>query len=173
MGTAHPPVARRRMAGPCRMPGSRPRMPQTLSVRRECLKRYRSGPNRAASLRDIARLLELASRLGRLSTGADSVGALSPYEDGALMLEVDAILERVFTQPPDRSSRGDETQSSGRDAAVAGSPDCSGSPSAHGVNPSPNGSSAGRDAAPPASASLLPGGEGQDEGQTGTRPSPV
>jgi hypothetical protein len=74
---------------------------ECLDAASECLKRYKAGPHRAVSLRDIARLLELASKLGRLATGADSTAALGSYEDPQLIAEFQRQLDQVFNEPID------------------------------------------------------------------------
>ncbi len=75
-----------------------------LAAAREALVRYKAGPHRAVSIRDIAKLLELASKLGRLATGADSVGAISSYEDPRLVAELQKQLQEVFNEPIDIDS---------------------------------------------------------------------
>jgi hypothetical protein len=75
---------------------------ECLDAASECLKRYKAGPHRAVSLRDIARLLELASKLGRLATGADSAAAtVGNYEDPQLIAELQRQLDQVFSEPID------------------------------------------------------------------------
>jgi hypothetical protein len=99
---------------------------ELIGLAREAIARWKRQPHRCGTLEGIARLLDLASRLGRLSSGL----TLEPEEKGqepnvALMVQIEVALEKVYgTVSPPR--RGDaETGGRGEvvDVEEAGSED--------------------------------------------------
>jgi len=71
-----------------------------IDAARECLRRYKAGPNRAITVAEIVKLLELGSKLGRLAVGADA-------QDGVLSVDPEYLaglrkqLDSVFAEPID------------------------------------------------------------------------
>ena len=52
-----------------------------------------------ANLADIARMLEIASKLGRLATGLDTDGERKRSELPAVRVEVKVALEKIYGEP--------------------------------------------------------------------------
>jgi hypothetical protein len=71
-----------------------------LKVVEGALDRLIENPPHVVTLPQVARLLEVVNKMGRIASGLgyDSIEHRVP-EDAAFMLEVDTILERVFTKP--------------------------------------------------------------------------
>jgi len=71
-----------------------------IDAARECLRRYKAGPNRAITVAEIVKLLELGSKLGRLAVGADA-------QDGTFNVDPEYLaglrqqLDSVFAEPID------------------------------------------------------------------------
>ena len=71
-----------------------------IEAARECLRRYKVGPNRAITVAEIVKLLELGSKLGRLAVGADAhEGALTV--DPNYLASLRQQLDSVFAEPID------------------------------------------------------------------------
>jgi hypothetical protein len=70
---------------------------EALETAREALRRWRSRPDRCGSLEGIARLLELASKLGRLASGLATETVEHTGEDGGpIRVEFEAALRKVY-----------------------------------------------------------------------------
>lgn len=72
---------------------------ELIALAREAIERWKKNPARCGSLEGIARLLDLASKLGRVSSGL----ALEPEdkpveEDGAFMIQIDLAIEKIYGQ---------------------------------------------------------------------------
>ena len=52
-----------------------------------------------ANLADIARMLEIASKLGRLATGLDKSNGETADEPQTLRVEVTVALEKIYSEP--------------------------------------------------------------------------
>lgn len=74
---------------------------ELIRVGREALKRfYEKG--KGATLGDVARLLDLASKLGRLSTGLATDKTEVTGENGApIRVEFEAMLKKIYSEPID------------------------------------------------------------------------
>lgn len=71
-----------------------------LAAARALLRKYLVTQGAKPSLADIARMLELASKLGRLATGlATEKTEISGQDGGPLRVEFRAMLEKVYSQP--------------------------------------------------------------------------
>ena len=71
-----------------------------LKVVQDALDRLIENPPSAVTLPPVARLLEIVNKIGRIASGLgyDTVEQRVP-ENAAFMIEVDAILQRVFSKP--------------------------------------------------------------------------
>jgi len=71
-----------------------------LKVVRDAFDRLIENPPPSVTLPQVARLLEVVNKIGRIASGLgyDDVEHRVP-QDAAFMIEVDAILDRVFTKP--------------------------------------------------------------------------
>jgi hypothetical protein len=70
---------------------------ELIALAREAIDRWKKTPARCGTLEGIARLLDLASKLGRVSSGL----ALEPEdkpkeEDAAFMIQIDVALEKIY-----------------------------------------------------------------------------
>ena len=73
---------------------------ELIVLAREAIDRWKKNPVRCGTLEGIARLLDLASKLGRVSSGL----SLEPVEktgeeDAAFMIQIEVALEKVYGQP--------------------------------------------------------------------------
>jgi hypothetical protein len=75
-----------------------------LKVVEDALDRLIENPPPSVTLPQVARLLEVVNKIGRIASGLgyDAVEHRVP-ENAAFMIEVDSILERVFAKPNDES----------------------------------------------------------------------
>jgi len=72
---------------------------ELLSLAREAIQRWKKSEHRCGTLEGIARLIDLASKLGRVSSGLQLEPAdTSPEENGALMIQIDVALEKIYGQ---------------------------------------------------------------------------
>lgn len=70
---------------------------ELIETAREALRRWKSRPDRCGSLEGIARLLELASKLGRLASGMATDKTEITGEDGSpIQIELQAALKKVY-----------------------------------------------------------------------------
>jgi hypothetical protein len=70
---------------------------ELIGLAREAIERWKKNPARCGTLEGIARLLDLASKLGRVSSGL----ALEPEdkpkeEEGAFMIQIEVALEKIY-----------------------------------------------------------------------------
>lgn len=70
---------------------------ELLALAREAIARWKKAEHRCGSLEGIARLLDLASKLGRVSSGL----ALEPVEEpdegeAAFMIQIEVALEKIY-----------------------------------------------------------------------------
>jgi hypothetical protein len=73
---------------------------ELIETAREALRRWRAKPERCGSLEGIARLLELASKLGRLSSGmATDKTEVKAEVDGVVRIEIEAALDKIYGKP--------------------------------------------------------------------------
>ncbi len=73
---------------------------ELIEAGREALRRWKKDERRTGSLEGIARLLELASKLGRLSAGmATEKTEVTGEDGGAIRVEVNVALEKIYGQP--------------------------------------------------------------------------
>ncbi len=73
---------------------------ELIETAREALRRWKAKPERWGSLEGIARLLELASKLGRLSSGMPTEKTEVTGEVGGLIrVEIEAALDKIFGEP--------------------------------------------------------------------------
>jgi hypothetical protein len=73
---------------------------ELIETAREALSRWRSKLERCGSLEGIARLLELASKLGRLSSGmATEKTEVTGEVSGVVRIEVEAALDKIYGKP--------------------------------------------------------------------------
>ena len=68
-----------------------------MTLAREAIARWKKNPARCGTLEGIARLLDLASKLGRVSSGM----SLEPVEktgeeDAAFMIQIEVALEKIY-----------------------------------------------------------------------------
>lgn len=83
-----------------------------IEAARVALHRFQQRRSKTANLSDIARLIELASRLGRLATGLPTDKTeLTGTENGPIRLHLDfeAMLQKVYGQPLDIEASGSAT----------------------------------------------------------------
>lgn len=72
---------------------------ELIETAREALRRWRAKPERCGSLEGIARLLELASKLGRLASGmATDKTEVKTEVDGVVRVEIEAALNKIYGQ---------------------------------------------------------------------------
>src|SRR5688572_31648540 len=76
-----------------------------LKVVQDALDRLIENPPSAVTLPQVARLLEIVNKIGRIASGLgfDAVEH-RVAENAEFMIEVDAILQRVFSKPADNAS---------------------------------------------------------------------
>lgn len=73
---------------------------ELLQVAQEIVARWRSEPNRFESIASLAKILELASKLGRLSAGLPTDKTeLTGADGGAIRVELDAALKKIYGRP--------------------------------------------------------------------------
>ena len=70
---------------------------ELIALAREAIERWKKNPARCGTLEGIARLLDLASKLGRVSSGL----SLEPLEkdgeeDAAFMIQIEVALEKIY-----------------------------------------------------------------------------
>jgi hypothetical protein len=71
-----------------------------LAMADEMIARWEKNPNKFGTLEGIARLLELATKLGRLASGMPMEAVRDePKETGTLRIEVSLALEKIYGQP--------------------------------------------------------------------------
>lgn len=77
-----------------------------LKVVRDAFDRLIENPPPSVTLPQVARLLEVVNKIGRIASGLgyDAVEHRVP-QDAAFMIEVDAILDRVFAKPPNETEK--------------------------------------------------------------------
>jgi hypothetical protein len=74
---------------------------ELVTAARNVLKRFTEG-GKGATLGDIARALELASKLGRLSSGlATDKTEVTGQDGGPIRVEFEAMLKKVYAEPID------------------------------------------------------------------------
>ena len=72
---------------------------ELLALAREAIARWKKAEHRCGTLEGIARLLDLASKLGRVSSGLALEPADKPAdEDAAFMIQIEVALEKVYGQ---------------------------------------------------------------------------
>ncbi len=70
---------------------------ELIALAREAIERWKKSPARCGTLEGIARLLDLASRLGRVSSGLLLEPEDKPVqEDGALLIQIDLAIEKIY-----------------------------------------------------------------------------
>jgi hypothetical protein len=70
---------------------------ELLGLAREAIARWKKAEHRCGTLEGIARLLDLASKLGRVSSGLSLEPAEKPVEeDAAFMIQIEVALEKVY-----------------------------------------------------------------------------
>jgi hypothetical protein len=73
---------------------------EALELARTAIERWKANPGRCGSLEGIARLLELASRLGRLASGMPTDRTVVTGEDGGpIRIELTAALNKIYGEP--------------------------------------------------------------------------
>jgi hypothetical protein len=73
---------------------------ELIETAREALSRWKAKPERCGSLEGIARLLELASKLGRLASGLPIDRTELTGEDGGpIRVELTAALNKIYGEP--------------------------------------------------------------------------
>ena len=73
---------------------------ELIEVARIAIARWKQNAHRSGNLEGIARLLELASKLGRLATGmATDRTEVEAEETHTLRIEVQAALDKIYGQP--------------------------------------------------------------------------
>lgn len=77
---------------------------ELIVLAREAIKRWKENEKRCGTLEGIARLLDLASKLGRVSSGLSLEPVDKPVEeDAAFMIQIEVALEKIYgpvTAPP-------------------------------------------------------------------------
>ncbi len=77
---------------------------ELIALAREAIDRWKKNPARCGTLEGIARLLDLASKLGRVSSGLSLEPVDKPVEeDAAFMIQIEVALEKIYgpvTTPP-------------------------------------------------------------------------
>jgi hypothetical protein len=70
---------------------------ELLSLAHEAIQRWKKSEHRCGTLEGVARLLDLASKLGRISSGLALEEPEKPKEEnGALMIQIDVALEKIY-----------------------------------------------------------------------------
>jgi len=70
---------------------------ELIALAREAIERWKKNPARCGTLEGIARLLDLASKLGRVSSGLALEPEDKPVEDdGAFMIQIDLAIEKIY-----------------------------------------------------------------------------
>lgn len=73
---------------------------ELLEMAREAMARFRANKKRMGSLEGVARLMDLASRLGRLSSGMPTDRTEVKTETNeAIRIELDVALDKVYGKP--------------------------------------------------------------------------
>ena len=73
---------------------------ELLEMGREAIARWKKAPARCGSLEGIARLLELASKLGRLASGmATDTTEVTGEVDVNFRMEIEAAIKKVYAEP--------------------------------------------------------------------------
>jgi len=73
---------------------------EVLETAREALRRWKARPDRCGSLEGIARMLELASKLGRLASGMPTDRTeLTGDDGGPIRIELTAALNKIYGAP--------------------------------------------------------------------------
>jgi hypothetical protein len=70
---------------------------ELIGLAREAIERWKKSPARCGTLEGIARLLDLASKLGRVSSGLSLEPAEKPgEEETAFMIQIEVALEKIY-----------------------------------------------------------------------------
>jgi len=70
---------------------------ELIALAREAIERWKKNAARCGTLEGIARLLDLASKLGRVSSGLSLEPADKPQEeDAAFMIQIEVALEKIY-----------------------------------------------------------------------------
>jgi hypothetical protein len=70
---------------------------ELIVLAREAIDRWKKNPARCGTLEGIARLLDLASKLGRVSSGLSLEPVDKPVEeDAAFMIQIEVALEKIY-----------------------------------------------------------------------------
>ena len=70
---------------------------ELIALAREAIERWKKNPVRCGTLEGIARLLDLASKLGRVSSGMSLEPVDKPQEeDAAFMIQIEVALEKIY-----------------------------------------------------------------------------
>lgn len=70
---------------------------ELIALAREAIDRWKKNPARCGTLEGIARLLDLASKLGRVSSGLSLEPVDKPVEeDAAFMIQIEVALEKIY-----------------------------------------------------------------------------
>jgi hypothetical protein len=70
---------------------------ELISLAREAIDRWKKNTARCGTLEGIARLLDLASKLGRVSSGLSLEPVEKPQEgDAAFMIQIEVALEKIY-----------------------------------------------------------------------------
>ncbi|MGC3956643.1 MAG: hypothetical protein QM813_01305 [Verrucomicrobiota bacterium] len=74
---------------------------ELIALAREAIERWKKNSARCGTLEGIARLLDLASKLGRVSSGLSLEPEDKPEEvdDGALLIQINLAIEKIYGQP--------------------------------------------------------------------------
>jgi hypothetical protein len=74
---------------------------ELIALAREAIDRWKKNPARCGTLEGIARLLDLASKLGRVSSGLSLEPEEKPAEeDAAFMIQIEVALEKIYGPDP-------------------------------------------------------------------------
>lgn len=72
---------------------------ELIALAREAIDRWKKNPARCGTLEGIARLLDLASKLGRVSSGLSLEPVDKPVEeDAAFMIQIEVALDKIYGQ---------------------------------------------------------------------------
>jgi hypothetical protein len=70
---------------------------ELIALAREAIERWKKNPVRCGTLEGIARLLDLASKLGRVASGLSLEPVEKPRaEDAAFMIQIEVALEKIY-----------------------------------------------------------------------------
>jgi hypothetical protein len=70
---------------------------ELITLGREAIERWKNNPSRCGTLEGIARLLDLASKLGRVSSGLSLEPEEKPQEaDAAFMIQIEVALDKIY-----------------------------------------------------------------------------